>query len=365
MRTMTVTNRRKVLNEMQLTPSVASTNQSTMAQQSLITHADILARDVPPIAWDIEGLIPRGSRVVVFGPFGAMKSWLLESLGLSLASGTPWLDTFAIPQPRRVLYLDQEQGRTTVWRRVKRLSQGLGLQATPFVVVPHLSVRFKDDQDVVHALATPQCVDSLGGMPEVVIVETLRRVLAGSENNAEDVAKFWQATDTLVAQGMTVVVAHHYKKARGNGSQAKRDMASGSTDLLAGADVAFAVEPSKDPGHVLVQCVKMRDAAEPPPFQTAITWDDPMGPVVLEYAGPPTNEDPTAVKLQTIRGQVEDFLVRQPRHQATAKLLVAELVAKGTAKRTVERLLKRLVETDQIVRPETGVYALPPMPLAA
>src|SRR6478672_1253810 len=71
----------------------------------LIAFDTIMHEPLPPVDWLVESLIPNGSRSVVFGEFGCMKSWLLLDLGLHIAAGKHWLDQFAIPKPKSVLYI--------------------------------------------------------------------------------------------------------------------------------------------------------------------------------------------------------------------------------------------------------------------
>src|SRR5262245_58098274 len=97
----------------------------------LISFERIMAEELPPIDWIVDGLIAQGDRVIVYGEFRSMKSWLLLHLGLSMAAGRPWLGNFGITSPRPVLYVDEEMSERTLRRRVKRLGQGAKLGTEP------------------------------------------------------------------------------------------------------------------------------------------------------------------------------------------------------------------------------------------
>ena len=99
----------------------------------LFTFENIMRDPIAPIDWLVEHLIAVGNRVMLFGEFGCLKSWLLLSLALHLAAGRLWLGTFSIPQRQSVLFIDEEMSERELRRRVQRLAKGAGLddQALP------------------------------------------------------------------------------------------------------------------------------------------------------------------------------------------------------------------------------------------
>ena len=105
----------------------------------LVSFESIMRDPIPPIDWLVESLISTGTRTVVFGEFGSMKSWALLDLSLHIAAGRSWLDTFPVPQPQAVLFIDEEMPERELRRRVKRLGEGMGLQESsiPFRSISH------------------------------------------------------------------------------------------------------------------------------------------------------------------------------------------------------------------------------------
>lgn len=154
----------------------------------LISFERIMSEELPPIEWIVDGLIAQGDRVIAYGPFASMKSWLLLHLGLHLAAGVSWLGKFGVSSGRRVLYIDEEMNERTLRRRVKRLGLGARLEAEtiPFQIMSRVGVQFDANgaDNLLAALVKSQFD------PDIIIVETLRRVLQGSENDTEDVSAF-------------------------------------------------------------------------------------------------------------------------------------------------------------------------------
>src|SRR5262249_44010054 len=186
-----------------------------------------------PPSWLVEPLISNGSRVVVYGEWGSYKSWGLLDLGLSISARTAWLEKFPIPSPRRVLYVDEEMSERVLRRRIKRLASGMeGTSPAIFRALSRQGVRLT-------AAGATRLLENLQASdfdPEVVIVETLRRVFVGNENEAKDVAEFWRVADVILKAGKTLIVSHHMKKPSANGGDDVKHRASGSATQSCGAN---------------------------------------------------------------------------------------------------------------------------------
>lgn len=249
-----------------------------------------MAQDLPPLIWDVEPLISRGDRVIIFGEFASMKSWLMLHLAIHLGAGVQWLDTFTIREQRRVLYVDEEMNERTLRRRSKRLGWGAVVEtASGLNFLSRAGVRF----DAYGAQMLLQYLSEQKFLPQVIIVEALRRVLIGDENEAKDLAQFWRNLEPISRQGITCVITHHMNKPPAQGKRAARYRASGSTDILAGSDASFAVE-RVSPNTARITGIKARDDVELSPF-TVILDDkgDRQGPITLRPATaletPPTD----------------------------------------------------------------------------
>lgn len=205
-----------------------------------------------PVDWVVKSLIAKEERVVFCGEWSAYKSWILLHLGLHIAAGKPWLG-FPVTQGR-VLYVDEEMHFATLSRRVRLLADGISLEDAPFYV------------------ATREGCSIHEGTPpfkgyDVIIVESLRRILVGNENTACDIANFWRNA-TRIFSGATLLLSHHMNKPY-EGSRS-RDRASGSTDIMAGCDAAFAVTRIGT-SAARIECIRSRVAEEAPSLNIRVT----------------------------------------------------------------------------------------------
>mgnify|MGYP001606045231 CR=1 FL=1 len=258
-----------------------------MIDRPLISYQEVLSRDLPPLIWDVQPLISRGDRVVIFGEFASMKSWLVLHMALHLGAAADWLG-FKVEEQRRVLYVDEEMNERTLRRRVKRLGQGASLTLDePVQFLSRAGVRF----DSYGAQALLSYLSKHRFTPQVIIVEALRRVLVGDENESRDMAQFWRNLEPISRDGTTVVITHHMNKPPMQGKRAARYRASGSTDILAGSDASFAVERI-GPDVARMTGIKARDDVELTPF--LVQLDDAgnrQGPVRLVPAHAEVQDD--------------------------------------------------------------------------
>lgn len=315
----------------------------------LLSFQQIMKEPLLPVDWLVEPMIANGDRVIVYGQFGSLKSWLLLHLGLSLSAGHQWLSEFPIPMSKQVLYVDEEMSAPTLRRRIQRLGLGKGVQSEPlpFRVASHHQITFD-------AKGASLLMDELAKWafnPDVIIVETLRRVLAGSENTAEDVSAFWRNIEPLRAGGKTLIISHHMRKPYKDGEQSSRYRASGSTDILAGADSAFAIEV-EEKGVISITCVKARNAEEPQPFFVSLS-EAPGDGIEMRFQGFRQSTRPGATVRELASTILRQILTEAPGGIVKTADLLNQMESRGVARRTAERawaLIRRRGEAVPVSR---------------
>jgi hypothetical protein len=318
----------------------------------LVSLSTIMAAPLPRPIFDVEPLITRSSRVVLFGEFGSLKSWLLLNLALCLAAGRPWLDHFPVPKARPVLYVDLEMGERTLRRRLHQLMAGMQLaNDLPLMTLSGVPLTFTGAQPAAFLQRVQEQFD-----PQIIIVESFRRVLLGSENEAKDVAAFWRAVDPIRLAKKTLILSHHMRKVSANprARETNRDRSSGSTDVLAGADVALAVERLARPGgSVGVACVKARDVEEPPRFIVSLEVKGEDGPAVLRL-----REDGGAAGMASKLRQAQEGIVAHLTEVGGASSRADLLAGLSIQERTLDRALEQLAKAGRILQPERGIWQL-------
>jgi hypothetical protein len=322
----------------------------------LISFETIMTEPLPPVLWEVEPLIAQCDRVLFYGRSGSLKSWLLLHLGLHLAAGSPWLGKFDIPEPRRVLYIDEEMNERTLRRCVGRLGIGAGFEdyRLTFQALSRVGVRFDGHgaEDLLRAL------DATEFDPEVVIVEALRRVLDGNENEAKDVSAFWRNVEPIVAAGKTLIISHHMRKGSKKPNTDSFELASGSTDLLAGVDTAFAIKRDAARDVVTVEPVKAREVEEPEAFIVSLIDEGGDSPIEMRLESFMGNARPESSKGIGATTLILAFLSNQPEHTAKRAEILGYLESCGVTKRTGERAIEELWGKGHIHPVKRGYWQL-------
>ena len=307
----------------------------------LISVQNIIRNPLPSVVWIVQPIVAQGERVLLYGEFGALKSWLLLHMGLHIACGRSWLGEFTVTKPRSVLYVDEEMTEHTIRLRIKQLVAGEKIPT--------------DDMQFQVASREGVLLTEMGGKvllervwkadyrPEVVIIDSMRATLVGSENEQEDVIAFWRAIEPILKAGITVIVTHHMRKPREEGLDSVRYRASGSTAIISGSDSAWAVTRHGQAPIATVEAIRIRLAKEPPPFTVEFTFDGEEGPVRAIRGLPPEEVSSGGKAI----GIILDRLGAGP---TTTTDLRAACEAEGVPVRTFERALASLETQGRIVK---------------
>lgn len=213
--------------------------------------ADVAA--MPPIEWQIEGLVPEQSLVLLAGDTEAGKSFLALDLALRMVHGMPFCGLQI--EPGSVIYLAGEghaglAGRLNAWRRHHMVGEGAAGERYLVTAdgIPPLSLKTMSKTiELVDMVAREK-----GHPPKLVVVDTLSQgLLDGDENDASTVAPVLRGlSDLRKCFGSSVLLAHHLVKLNGGkGPPAKpsRDSIRGSGALTRNVDtiLGLVVESGK------------------------------------------------------------------------------------------------------------------------
>jgi hypothetical protein len=93
---------------------------------TLESAASINENGVPPLEWDVEGLLPsEDGPAIIFGPPGALKSWIGLEIARCSVTGNPFLGRFAVRKRSHAIYVNLDAGRNSFARRVLRIGAAL------------------------------------------------------------------------------------------------------------------------------------------------------------------------------------------------------------------------------------------------
>jgi replicative DNA helicase len=190
--------------------------------------------------WIVPGLLERGDRLILTGQEGAGKTTLFRQLGVTIAAGIHPFSGLPI-EPKRVLYIDCENGHAHTRRKIRPLAQQAALQGYPideknlWLEIHPEGLDLAVDKDVSWLLRRVTLIN-----PDVVMIGPLYRMVPRALNSDDDVAPILATLNMIRARGACVLVEAHAGHAIGVGG--KRDLRPrGSSALLGWPEFGYGI----------------------------------------------------------------------------------------------------------------------------
>jgi hypothetical protein len=247
----------------------------------VVRAADLDEPD-PTRRWLIDALWPRAGVGIIGGAPKACKSWLALDVAVSVASGTPCLDTFPVTDPGGALVYMAEDTAPLVKARLAGLCRhrALDLAALPIGVITAPSVRLDRPRDQRRLDATLR-----REAPRLLVLDPFVRLHRINENHAGEVAAILGYLRELQrAHDLAVVVVHHARK---NGGSTGGQSLRGSGDFFAWVDTALSLR-RRHPHLALA--VEHRAARAPDPVTLALVGTEQDMHLALVGAHDPTQD---------------------------------------------------------------------------
>jgi hypothetical protein len=219
--------------------------------------------------WLIEDLWSAAAVGLIGGAPKSGKTWLGLDLALSVASGTPCLGRYRVPQPGPALVYLAEDPVEMVRRRVQAMAahRHLTLDDLDLHVITAQRLRLDDSEDRARLFETVRVLQ-----PRLLLLDPLVRMHRMNENDAVEMAELLGGLRELQKRfGAAVVVVHHTRKSGATPAQAGQGL-RGSGDLWAWSDSNLYLRRRRD--H-LVLAMEHRAAPAPDPVALNLVNGDP------------------------------------------------------------------------------------------
>ena len=222
----------------------------TPKNDAWLIPADDFSAAPAPISWLVKRWVQDKALIMVHGPSGGGKTFVVLDWCLRMAAGIDdWIGQKV--KPGNVVYLAGEghhglKARVAAWKhhhQAKSLTMWLS----------------RDGCD----LNTPQGyiqvveqVRQLPAPPKLIVVDTLHRFLAGDENSAQDAKTMLDACNALMRDfACSVILVHH----TGVSDEAQH-RARGSSAWRGALDIEISIVPAKDDAPMQIVQRKSKDA---------------------------------------------------------------------------------------------------------
>lgn len=209
--------------------------------------------------WLIDPLWGASSVGVIGGAPKCSKTWLALDMALSVATGTPCLNRYAVPEAGPVLLYLAEDALSVVRQRVEGMARhrGLDLQTVPIHLITTPVLRLDREP---HRSQLRRTADEL--RPRLLLLDPLVRLHGIDENHAGEVARLLAYFRSLQRElEMSVVLVHHTRKNAAGGAAAGLGL-RGSGDIHAFGDSNLYLRRT---GPRLLLSSEHRAAAPSPP----------------------------------------------------------------------------------------------------
>lgn len=220
-----------------------------------LVPADSFSEQPAPISWLVKRWLQDNALIMVHGPSGGGKTFVVLDWCLRIASKTPeWCGQRV--KPGTVVYLAGEghhglRGRIAAWKHKH--------QAGPLSMwLSRAGCDLNTPEGYIKAV---NHISKLPERPSVIVVDTLHRFLSGDENSAQDAKTMLDACGALMEKfGCAVILVHHTGV-----SEEAQHRARGSSAWRGALDIEISIIPAKDGGPMQIVQRKSKDAemAEP------------------------------------------------------------------------------------------------------
>ena len=183
-------------------------HQPDMVPTRLVTVEEYLAVPRRRLSWQIHGLIPRPSKINLIGAPKEGKTFLAFGAAACVASGRDFLGHKT--EPGKVLYLQFDTGLAT-WDEMQRKLVESGVNFPPGLLQIHpedikrpLNVLLSDSRAYLKGIVK-------GSDPDLVVLDTLRKVHSADENDSTEMKVVGDALDEVFGD-VALLLLHHARK---------------------------------------------------------------------------------------------------------------------------------------------------------
>ncbi len=201
-----------------------------------ITAAELQEKDLPPVRWIVDRLLPQGLAILASAPkFG--KSWMALELSISVALGVPFLDFNT--SKNGVLYLALEDSENRLKSRLDALMRNHGgFSSTNLCLrtkAPTIGTGLMDLLEL-HLGDHPDC--------QLIIIDTLQKIRDGALTNKEgayqtDYREIGALKTFADKHSIALLLIHHLRKMGDDFDVMAR--ISGTTGVTGAADTLMVL----------------------------------------------------------------------------------------------------------------------------
>ena len=310
-----------------------------------LISADDFSAKPSPVSWLVKRWIQENALIMVHGPSGGGKTFVVLDWMLHMAAGLPaWSDNKV--KPSAVVYLAGEghqglRGRVAAWKH-KHQTKSLNMWLSKSGCDLNTPEGYQKVADQIRALTVT---------PSIIVVDTLHRFLLGDENSAQDAKTMLDACAALMREfNCSVLLVHHTGV-----SEEAQHRARGSSAWRGALDIEISIVPARDGQPLEIVQRKQKDGELSEPLFARIEgivipgWFDedkePVKSATLVLVDAPIKQTAADNKLAEHRKMFENAWFDSGAEDIKGEPFIARdafkeyLNKQGIAKATVQKML--------------------------
>jgi len=303
----------------------------------LIDAADFIASPIEPPDELVEGILHKGSKLVLGGSSKSFKTWTLLDLAISVAIGAAWLGR-ATAQGK-VLFLNFEIQPHAWQRRIVAVASAKAVELKAGqIILWNLRGHAADFRQLIPRIIQRCKAENFA----LIILDPIYKLYGGTDENAAgDVAALLNSLETLATQtGAAIAFGAHFAKGNASAKEAI-DRISGSGVFARDPDSLLIFTKHETDDAFTVEPI-LRNFAPVSPF--AVLWEFPLMQLAADL-------DPA--KLKQVGGRKPtyspaDLLPLLPPDGLTNADWLAKADGEGMSKPTFYRMRKALETSGKI-----------------
>ena len=320
----------------------------------IISYADLRTKDIPPVKYLVEPIIPEAGLVSLFGPPGAFKTNLGLDMSMYGADGQNFLD-FHVPRPFKTLWVDEENRLIGMKDKIDKLANGIKFNNPDCLcgnfVCDNLNLNLMSNE---HMLYLRERIRERH--PDMVVIDSVAKVFPLDERDEQDVKKIYTQLSPLIKEfGVTIVLIHHSRKMAQNQKSRGLEDLSGSREFSAMMDSILLLEQLKNQTYILKQ-VKNRYSQK----CSAVNFQVISAKNFIEIKSLGLVSDiirgDRQRKADTVIADLEKWHGETHASSFTTKEVLDDMEVLGHKRNSVFNALKELKETGRLKQPGAGSY---------
>lgn len=171
-----------------------------------IAISDLMKKDMPKTEYWMYPIIPKNSLILIGGKPGTFKSMFILAISLCMKTKSKFIENFETKEVPKILLYDLENGEELLRMRLEYLKEGLKCDVKDLGDF-HVELDF-NKANIEKELELAKDYD-------IIILDSYRRFLEGTENDSEVTTKFFEEfSNKLKMMNKTVIILHHFKKTK-------------------------------------------------------------------------------------------------------------------------------------------------------